>query len=107
MSTYKLLIQYNDDAYEKLVVSVNRYISKVETEYLGDIMITTNDINEAGYGSEVIPTIDRDLYNRLDYSAREYIVDYTVNMYNTMNNMFLYKNSTFTGIEVLEIKEED
>lgn len=105
MSTYKLLIQYNDDAYEKLVVSVNRYISKVETEYLGDMMITTDDIKDMEKGEDLTPNIDRELYAYLDYNTREYISDYIVNMYNTMDNIFLYGSKIFTGIEILEIKE--
>ena len=103
---YKMLIQYNDDGYEKLVVSVNKYISKIKTEYLGDIMITTDDIREVEHGSDLIPTIDRELYAHLDYNTRLKIEDYIVNMYNTMDSVFLYGTQTFTGIEILELEEE-
>lgn len=102
---YKMLIQYNDDGYEKLVVSVNRYISKVETEYLGDIMITTDDIREVEYGSDLVPTVDRELFSQVDYTTRTFLEDYVINMYNTMESIFLYGTQTFTGIEILEIKE--
>jgi hypothetical protein len=103
---YKLLIQYDEDIYEKLVVHVNKFISEIETEYLGDIMITTKDIEEAEYGSDLIPTIDRKLFNRVDYNTRNSLEDYIVNMCNTMDDIFLYGNKTFTGIEIIEIKEE-
>ena len=103
---YKMLIQYNDDGYEKLVVSVNKYISEIKTEYLGDMMITTDDIKDMEKGSDLIPTIDRELYARLDYNTRLKIEDYVVNMYNTMDSVFLYGIQTFTGIEILELEEE-
>lgn len=106
MAKYKMLIQYNDDGYEKLVVSVNKYISEIKTEYLGDIMITTDDIREVEHGSDLIPTINRELYARLDYNTRLKIEDYVVNMYNTMDHIYLYGNKTFTGIEILELEEE-
>ena len=106
MSKYKLLIQYDKDMYEKLIVFVNRFTSEIETEYLGNMMITTDDLKEVEYGSDLIPTIDRELYAYLDYNTREYISDYIVNMYNTMGHVYLCGNKTFTGIEILEIKEE-
>lgn len=104
---YKMLIQYNEDGYEKLVVSVNKYISEIKTEYLGDMMITTDDIREVEYGSDLIPTIDRELYAHLDYNTRLKIEDYIVNMYSIMDSVFLYGIQTFTGIEILEIEEEE
>lgn len=106
MSKYKLLIQYDEDTYEKLIVFVNRYESDIETKYLGNMMITTDDIKDMEKGSDLIPTIDRELYAHLDYNTRLKIEDYVVNMYNTMDKIFLYGNKTFTGIEILEIKEE-
>lgn len=106
MAKYKMLIQYDEDMYEKLVVFVNRFISEIETEYLGNMMITTDDIKEVEYGEDLTPTIDQDLYAYLDYNTREYISDYIVNMYNTMDHIYMCGNKTFTGIEILEIKEE-
>ena len=106
MAKYKLLIQYDEDIYEKLIVFVNRFESDIKTEYLGDMTITTNDIKDMERGEDLTPTIDQDLYAHLDYSTREYISDYIVNMYNTMDNIYLCGNKTFTGIEILEIKEE-
>lgn len=104
---YKMLIQYNDDGYEKLVVSVNKYISEIKTEYLGEMMITTDDIKDMEKGSDLIPTIDRELYAHLDYNTRLKIEDYIVNMYSIMDSVFLYGIQTFTGIEILEIEEEE
>ena len=106
MSKYKLLIQYDEDIYEKLIVFVNRFTSEIETEYLGDMMITTDDIKDMENGEDLTPNIDQDLYAYLDYNTREYISDYIVNMYNTMDHIYLCGNKTFTGIEILEIKEE-
>lgn len=106
MSKYKLLIQYDQDMYEKLIVFVNRFTSEIETEYLGDMMITTDDIKDMENGEDLTPNIDQDLYAYLDYNTREYISDYIVNMYNTMDHIYLCGNKTFTGIEILEIKEE-
>lgn len=106
MSKYKLLIQYDEDMYEKLIVFVNRFTSDIETEYLGNMMITTDDIKDMENGEDLTPNIDQDLYAYLDYNTREYISDYIVNMYNTMDHVYLCGNKTFTGIEILEIKEE-
>lgn len=106
MAKYKLLIQYDEDMYEKLIVFVNRFESDIKTEYLGDMMITTNDIKDMERGEDLTPTIDQDLYAYLDYNTREYISDYIVNMYNAMDHIYLCGNKTFTGIEILEIKEE-
>ena len=104
---YKMLIQYDEDMYEKLIVFINRYVSDIETEYLGNMMITTDDIKDVEKGSDLIPTIDGDLYAHLDYNTRLKIEDYVVNMYNTMDHIYLYGNKTFTGIEILEIEEEE
>lgn len=107
MTKYKLLIQYDEDMYEKLIVFVSKFTSDVETEYLGNMMITTDDIKELEYGIDLTPSIDQDLYAYLDYETREYIASYVVNMYNTMDHIYLCGNKTFTGIEILEIKEDD
>lgn len=106
MSKYKLLIQYDEDMYEKLIVFVNRFTTEIETEYLGNMMITTDDIKDMENGEDLTPNIDQDLYAYLDYNTRLQIEDYVVNMYNTMDHIYLYGNKTFTGIEILEIKEE-
>lgn len=107
MSKYKLLIQYDEDMYEKLIVFVNRFTSDIETEYLGDMMITLDDIRDLEKGEDLTPTIERELYAYLSYNTREYISAYTINMYNTLDNLYLYGNKTFTGIEIIEIDEED
>lgn len=104
---YKMLIQYDEDMYEKLVVFINRYVSDIETEYIGNMMITTDDIKDVEKGSDLIPTVDRELYAHLDYNTRLKIEDYVVNMYNTMDRIYLYGNKTFTGIDILELEEEE
>lgn len=103
---YKMLIQYDEDMYEKLIIFVSRFESDIETKYLGNMMITTDDIKDMEKGSDLIPTIDRELYAYLEYNTRLQIEDYIVNMYNTMDHIYLCGNKTFTGIEILEIKEE-
>lgn len=107
MAKYKLFILYDERLYEKLVVHVNKYISKIETEYLGEIVITDENIKDMDRGLGLTPTISRDLFNSIDNNTREQIEKYTVNMYNTIKSMFLYGSNTFNGIEVLEIEEEE
>lgn len=104
MTKYKLLIQYNENSYERLIVHINKYISEIETIKIGDIQITDDDID---FDGEITPSLDINAYDKLSYDAREYLTNYTMNMYNTMNSIFLYGNKTFTGIEIVEIKEND
>ena len=107
MTKYKLFILYDERLYEKLVVHVNKYVSKIETEYLGEIVINDENIKDMDRGLGLTPTISRDLFNRIDNNTTEQIEKYTVNMYNTMKSMFLYGSNTFNGIETLEIEEEE
>lgn len=46
MTKYKLFILYDERLYEKLVVHVNKYVSKIETEYLGEIVINDENIKD-------------------------------------------------------------
>lgn len=107
MAKYKLFILYDERLYEKLVVHVNKYVSKIETEYLGEIVINDENIKDMDRGLGLTPTISRDLFSRIDNNTREQIEKYTVNMYNTMKSMFLYGSNTFNGIETLDIEEEE
>lgn len=107
MAKYKLFILYDERLYEKLVVHVNKYVSKIETEYLGEIVISDENIKDMDRGLGLTPTISRDLFSRIDNNTWKQIENYTMNMYNTMKSMFLYGSNTFNGIEVLEIEEEE
>lgn len=103
---YKILIQYSSVLYERLVINIFKYISDVETEFVGDMYISSidGDLMKASKDSIIIAST----HNKVEVfsqTEKDFFIKYIKNLYNELVTINMYGNSLFTAIEIIEIKE--
>ena len=103
---YKVLIQYSSVLYERLVINIFKYISDVETEFVGDMHISAidGDLMKASKDRIIIASTHSkgDPFNQKE---KDFFIKYMKNLYNELITINMYGNSLFTAIEIVEIKE--
>ena len=102
MSKYRLLIRLDLEAHSLLTVDIYKFMNDPETRYLGDIIITQDDIRDNVSVNKINPTLDRDLYGELNNIERDYLIKYTCDMYKSLKSSYPY--TEFTGIDNVEIE---
>lgn len=101
INKYRLLVQYDKNAYEKVIAHIFKYTSKTETTKMGkiEILIVSDEIDETKASSSL------DLIGRVSYETRKCLESYILNMYNDFKSSDFYSDDKFTGIEIIEIEE--
>ena len=102
MSKYRLIIRLDLEAYALLTVDIYKFMKDPKTKYLGDIVITQDDIRDSISVNKINPTLDRDLYGELNNIERDYLIKYTCDMYKSLKSSYPY--TEFTGIDNVEIE---
>ena len=104
---YKVLIQYSSVLYERLVINVFKYISDIETEFVGDMYISAidGDLMKASKDKIIIASTHSkgDPFNQKE---KDFFIKYIKNLYNELVSIDMHGNAIFTAIEIVEIKEE-
>lgn len=104
---YKVLIQYSSVLYERLIINIFRYISDIETEFVGDMYISSidGDLMKASKDSIIIASTHSkgDPFNQKE---KDFFIKYMKNLYNELVSIDMHGNAIFTAIEIVEIKEE-
>lgn len=104
---YKIFIQYSTILYERLTINIFKYISDIETEFIGDMYISAidGDLMKASKDSIIIAST----HNKVEvFSQKEkdFFIKYIKNLYNELVSIDMHGNAIFTAIEIVEIKEE-
>ena len=105
---YKVLIQYSSVLYERLIINIFRYISDIETEFVGDMYISANDGDfMKATKDKIIITSTHNKVEVFNQIEKDFFIKYMKNLYNELITINMYGNSLFTAIEIVEIKEND
>lgn len=100
MSTYKLIVQYNENAFEKLIVCIFKYTSETESVKMGKMSVMYID-------DKIESSMSLEARGKLSYEVREYLGKYAVNMCRELESANLDNDGKFSGIEIIEIEEEE
>ena len=100
---YRLLVQYDKNAYEKVIAHIFKYTSKTETVRMGkiEVLIVSDEIGEI----EVKASPSLDLKGKVSYETRKCLENYILNLYNDFKSSDFYNDDKFTGIDTVEIEE--
>lgn len=103
---YKILIQYSSVFYERLIINVFRYISDIETEFIGDMYISADDANlMISSKGTIIMASTHNKAEVFSQTEKDFFIKYMKNLYNELNTMVTNGSTSFTAIEIVEIKE--
>lgn len=104
---YKIFIQYSSVFYERLIINIFRYISDIETKFVGDMYISAadGDLIRESKGKIVIAST-RSKGDPFNQKEKDFFIKYMTNLYNELNTMVTNGTPSFTGIEIIEIKED-
>ena len=103
---YKIFIQYSSVFYERLIINIFKYISDVETEFIGDMYISADDVNLMISSKGTI--IMASTHNKVEVfsqTEKDFFIKYMKNLYNELNAMVTNGTPSFTATEIVEIKE--
>ena len=104
---YKIFIQYSSVFYERLIINIFRYISDIETKFVGDMYISAHD---EGYikanDNERIVLSTHSNGEPFKRNELDFFLKYMKNLYNELNAMVTNGSTSFTEIEIIEIKED-
>ena len=104
---YKIFIQYSSVFYERLIINIFRYISDIETKFVGDMYISADDANlMISTKGKIIIASTRSKGNPFSQKEKDFFIKYMTNLYNELNTMVTNGTTSFTGIEITEIKED-
>lgn len=101
INKYRLLVQYDKNAYEKVIAHIFKYISKTETVRMGkiEVLIVSDELGEIKASSSL------ELRGRVSYETRERLENYILNMYRDFESSDFYNDDKLTGIDTVEIEE--
>lgn len=103
---YKILIQYSSILHERLTINIFKYISDIETEFIGDMYISANDgdLMIASKGTIIIASTHNktEVFSQIE---KDFFIKYIKNLYNELVSINMNGSTSFTAIEIVEIKE--